>query len=69
MPALKSSQHEAFARARAGGARLEDAYEDAGFAPDRAHAARLSKQALVAERIAELRKERSGAAAPPRRRS
>ena len=55
MPILKNARHEAFAQARARGARLDDAYEDAGFAPGRGHASRLAGQDKVAERIAELR--------------
>ena len=58
MPALPNPRHEAFAQARARGARLEDAYEDAGFAPGNRHAARLFNQDKIAERIAELRVER-----------
>ncbi len=58
MPVLQNPSHEAFAKARSGGARLEDAYEDAGFAPDSGHACRLAKRPEVAERIAELRRER-----------
>ena len=61
MPILQNARHEAFAVARARGARLEDAYEDAGFVPDKAHACRLAKCAEVAERIADLRRERAEA--------
>jgi phage terminase small subunit len=57
MPILKNPRHEAFARSRAKGARLKDAYEDAGFVPDTSHACRLASQPEVAERIAELRAE------------
>ncbi|MDQ2762008.1 MAG: hypothetical protein M3Y22_00420 [Pseudomonadota bacterium] len=59
MPVLPDLRHEAFAQARAKGALLEDAYEDAGFAPGHGHASRLAGQRPVAERIAELRAERS----------
>jgi hypothetical protein len=55
MPLLPNPRHEAFAQARAKGARLEDAYEDAGFAPGHGHASRLALQEPVAERVAELR--------------
>jgi multidrug efflux pump subunit AcrA (membrane-fusion protein) len=55
MPVLQNPRHEKFAQARAKGARLQDAYEDAGFAPDRAHASRMANEVGVAERIAELR--------------
>ena len=55
MPVLQNLRHEKFAQARAIGTRLLEAYEDAGFVPDRSHAGRLERQADVAERIAELR--------------
>ncbi|MBA3811543.1 MAG: hypothetical protein H0X27_07860 [Caulobacteraceae bacterium] len=61
MPVLQNFRHEAFAKARAAGARLQDAYEDAGFVSSVAHACRLASQPEVAERIAELRRERSAA--------
>lgn len=57
MPILPHPRHEKFAQARAKGLGLEDAYEDAGFAPDRSHASRLAREPAVAERIAELRAE------------
>jgi len=57
MPLLENPRHEAFARSRAQGAYLDDAYEDAGFAPGNGHASRLAKREEVAERIAELRAE------------
>ena len=55
MPILQNPRHEAFAQARARGAALKDAFEDAGYAPDPSHASRLGREPLVAERIAELR--------------
>ena len=55
MPFLQNPRHEAFARARANGALLEDAYEAAGFAPGRNHASRLARMPEVAERIGEMR--------------
>lgn len=61
MPILQNPRHEAFAASRVAGAKLEDAYEDAGFAPDKAHACRLAKRPEVAERIAELIREREEA--------
>ncbi len=57
MPTLPNLRHEAFAQARARGASLVNAYEDAGFTPDRSHACRLAKDPNVAERLAELRAE------------
>jgi hypothetical protein len=59
MPELPNKSHELFARARSLGARLQDAYEDAGFVASRAHASRLANQPEVAARIAELRAMRS----------
>lgn len=59
MPQLKNPQHESFARARSLGARLEDAYEDAGYVASRAHACRLAAQPDVATRISEMRLARS----------
>ena len=59
MPQLGDVRHEAFARARARGARVEEAYEDAGFAPGNDHGYRLNKQEDVAQRIAELRAEQT----------
>jgi hypothetical protein len=61
MPTLQNAQYEAFALARAKGARLDDAYEDAGFAPGNGHASRIALRAEVAERIAELRREQAEA--------
>jgi hypothetical protein len=55
MPELKNRRHEWFARLRAQGHRLEDAYERAGYAPDRSHACRLASRADVAQRINEFR--------------
>ena len=55
MPVLQNPRHEAFARARAKGALLEDAYEDAGLIPGHGHASRLALRPEVVERVAELR--------------
>ena len=55
MPTLQNVQYEAFATARAKGATLNDAYEDAGYAPGNGHASRVALREEVAERIAELR--------------
>ena len=59
MPALDNARHEAFAQARARGARVEEAYEDAGFTPGNDHGARLACRSDVAERIAELRAQQT----------
>jgi phage terminase small subunit len=55
MPRLINRRHEWFAHHRARGLRLEEAYERAGYAPDRSHACRLASRPEVAERITELR--------------
>jgi hypothetical protein len=55
MPPLDHPRHEAFAQARAKGARLDDAYEHAGFVLCKGHPSRLARRPEVAERIAELR--------------
>ena len=59
MPALENPQYEVFAIARARGALLEDAYEDAGYAARNGHAWRVANRAEVQARIDELRAERS----------
>jgi hypothetical protein len=61
MSPLENPRHEAFAVARAKGATLQDAFEDAGFPPDRAHACRLAKRDDVAARVADLRAAREKA--------
>jgi len=58
MPALPNVRQEAFAQARAKGAGLEDAYEDAGYTPCHRNASHMAARPEVAERIAELRAER-----------
>jgi hypothetical protein len=63
MPILQNPQHESFAQARAKGAGLQDAFEDAGYASDRSHACRLAKRDDVAARVAELRLAREKAEA------
>jgi hypothetical protein len=59
MPILQNARHEVFAQSRAKGARLEDAYEDAGFIPGNGHAGKLAQRPDVFERIAELRVEQA----------
>jgi hypothetical protein len=61
MTVLDNPRHEAFAQARARGVPIDDAFEDAGYTPDRSHARRLVKRADVAARIAQLRAERAQA--------
>jgi hypothetical protein len=55
MPILQNPRQEAFAQARARGARLGDASEEAGYAVGGNHGSRLASMPEVAERIAELR--------------
>lgn len=59
MPALENPRHELFAIARARGALLEDAYEEAGYAARNGHAWRLAEREDVKARIAALRAERT----------
>jgi len=61
MPLLDNARHETFAASPAKGAPLQDAFEDVGFPPDRAHACRLAKRDVAAARIAELRAAREKA--------
>lgn len=57
MTKLINRRHEWFAQLRARGLRLEEAYERAGYVPDRGHACRLASRPEVAERINELRSD------------
>jgi hypothetical protein len=59
MTVLDNPRHEAFAQARAKGAPLDDAYENAGYVPNRSHACRLAKRPDIADRIAQLRAKRA----------
>ena len=61
MPTLTNTRYESFAQARARGARLDDAYEDAGFVLNTGHPTRLARRPEVAQRIAELRAQRNEA--------
>lgn len=61
MPTLTNTRYEFFAQARARGARLSDAYEDAGFVLNKGHPSRLARRPEVAQRIAELRVQRNEA--------
>jgi hypothetical protein len=61
MPTLTNTRYESFAQARAKGARLADAYEDAGFVLNKGHPSRLARRPEVTQRIAELRVQRNEA--------
>ncbi|MDO6966972.1 terminase small subunit [Rhizobium alvei] len=54
MPVLTNSRHEAFAQAIAKGASAVDAYVQAGYAPSRSAASRLSTNVNIERRVAEL---------------
>ena len=56
MPILQNHRYEAFAQARARGRSLENAYEDAGYAPGYNHGRRLNLREDVTERVTELRR-------------
>lgn len=59
MPALRDVKREAFAQALSDGLSLTDAHAKAGYKPDRGNAFRLQHRDDVAQRIAELREQRS----------
>lgn len=59
MPALKNTRHERFAQELAKGKTADEAYELAGFKPNRGNATRLKANESIAVRVAELQ---SGAA-------
>lgn len=54
MPVLKNPRHEKFAQARFLGKSADDAYEHAGFKPNRGNAARLNANEGVRARVYEL---------------
>lgn len=54
MPALANARHERFAQELAKGKSQDEAYELAGFKPDRGNAARLTANDSVRTRLAEL---------------
>ena len=59
MPELENPRHERFAQLRAEGTRLDEAYELAGFVPDRGHPSRLAAREDMIARVAELRAARA----------
>ena len=54
MPVLINSRHELFAQELAKGKSASEAYELAGFQPDRGNASRLQQQDDISQRIAEI---------------
>lgn len=54
MPPLQNTRQEIFAQVVASGTTKSEAYERAGYQPDRHHAARLATKGHVQKRIAEI---------------
>jgi len=55
MPVLKNARHEMFAQALAKGKSATEAYQDAGYKPDRKNAARLTTKDDIRRRVAEIK--------------
>lgn len=54
MPVLKNPKHERFAQHRLKGETVDQAYESAGYKPNRGNAARLNANESITARIKEL---------------
>lgn len=54
MPTLSNAKHERFAQGIASGKKADQAYVDAGYAPDRGHASRLASQGSIRQRVSEI---------------
>lgn len=54
MPVLENPRHEKFAQLRAKGKTADEAYEGAGFKPNRGNAARLNANDNIRKRIEEI---------------
>jgi len=54
MPTLKNHRHEAFAQALVAGQTADQAYQTAGYKPNRGNATTLKAKQSVKERVAEL---------------
>lgn len=54
MPVLKNARHEAFAQGLAKGLTADEAYQKAGFKPNRGNAATLKANQSVLDRVAEI---------------
>ncbi|HEY5105998.1 MAG TPA: hypothetical protein VII73_04395 [Caulobacteraceae bacterium] len=67
MPQLANLRHECFAKYRSNGMLLEEAYERAGYAPDRGHASRLAAREDIRARNLEMRLDTQTPAPGPRR--
>lgn len=57
MPILTNARHERFAQALAAGKSADEAYQDAGYAPNRGNAATLKANQSVRARVAELQEK------------
>ncbi|SCB30388.1 terminase small subunit [Rhizobium lusitanum] len=55
MPVLKNARHEKFAQGLAGGKTADEAYELAGFKPNRGNASRLKSNENILKRIEEIK--------------
>lgn len=54
MPVLKNARHEAFAQGLAKGLTADEAYQKAGFKPNRGNAATLKAKQSILDRVTEL---------------
>lgn len=54
MPALSNNRYELFAQALAKGKTADEAYQEAGYKPNRGNASTLKANQIVADRVAEL---------------
>lgn len=54
MPALSNAKHELFAQGLAKGKTADEAYQDAGYAPNRGNASTLKANQNVEARVAEI---------------
>lgn len=59
MPVLRNPKHEAVAQGLFKGLSAVDAYEQAGYKPNRSHAARLVAKGNIRDRVAELQERAS----------
>lgn len=55
MPTLKNAKHEAFAQGLAKGQTADEAYQNAGFKPNRGNAARLKANESIQRRVDDIK--------------
>lgn len=55
MPILKNARHEAFAQELSKGQTADEAYQNAGFKPNRGNAARLKANESIQKRVDEIK--------------